>query len=86
VGRSETRQAPPPDRLTAFGGHFPGDKVGGCDDEAALQVTAKDQLVDPKPHDGLAGARGVGGQEAQRLPREQLNVDRCDLVRQRIDP
>ena len=57
-----------------------------ADDEAALQVAAGDQLLDQQArHDRLAGARVVGEQEAQRLPRQHGLVDRRDLVRQRLD-
>ena len=58
----------------------------GADDEAALQVTAGDQLLHEQAgHDRLAGARIVGQQEAQRLARQHLLVHRRDLVRQRAD-
>ena len=56
------------------------------DDEAALERAADEELADEQPgHDRLAGARVVGEQEAQRLAREHLLVDRGDLVRQRLD-
>ena len=61
-------------------------KAPGADDEAALQVAARDQLLDEEAgHDRLAGAGVVGEQEAQRLARQHRLVDRRDLVRQRID-
>ena len=61
-------------------------EAAGADDEAALQVAAGDQLLDQQPrHDGLAGARIVRQQEAQRLARQHALVDGCDLVRQRLD-
>ena len=54
--------------------------------EAALQVAARDQLLDEQAgHDGLAGAGVVGEQEAQRLARQHRLVDGRDLVRQRLD-
>ena len=57
-----------------------------ADDQAALQVAAGDQLLDEQArHDGLAGARIVGEQEAQRLARQHRLVDGRDLVRQRLD-
>ena len=56
------------------------------DDQAALQVPAGDQLLDQETrHDGLAGARVVGEQEAQRLARQHRLVDGGDLMRQRVD-
>lgn len=58
----------------------------GGDDEAAAHVTAQHQLLDEQPsHDGLAGTRVVGEQEAQRLTRQHLLVHGADLVRQRFD-
>ena len=61
-------------------------EAAGADDEAALQIAARDQLLDEQPrHDRLAGAGIVGEQEAQRLPRQHRLVDGGDLVRQRID-
>ena len=61
-------------------------EAAGADDEAALEVAARDQLLDEEPgHDRLAGARVVGQQEPQRLARQHRLVDRGDLVRQRID-
>ena len=61
-------------------------QAAGAHHQAALQVAARDQLLDEQPrHDGLAGARVVGQQEAQRLPRQHGLVHRGDLVRQRLD-
>ncbi len=61
-------------------------EAAGADDEAALEVAARDQLLDEQPgHDRLAGARVVGEQEAQRLARQHRLVDGGDLVRQRLD-
>lgn len=38
------------------------------DDETVLRIAARDQIFDEEPrHDGLAGARIVGAQEAQLL-------------------
>ena len=43
-------------------------ETAGTDDETALQVSAGDQLLDEQPrHDGLAGARVVGEQEADAV-------------------
>ena len=61
-------------------------KAPGTDDETALQVSAGDQLLDEQPrHDGLAGSRVVGEQEAKRLSGQHGFVDRGDLMRQRLD-
>ena len=61
-------------------------ETAGTDDETALQVSAGDQLLDEQPrHDGLAGARVVGEQEADGLPGQHGFVDRGDLMRQRLD-
>ena len=61
-------------------------QAAGADDQAALEIAPGDQLLDQQPgHDRLAGARVVGEQEAERLPRQHRLVDRRDLVRQRID-
>ena len=61
-------------------------QAAGADDEAALQIAAHDQLLDEQPrHDGLAGTRVVGQQEAQRLAWQHRLIDRCNLVRQRLD-
>ena len=60
-------------------------EAAGADHEAALQVAARDQLLDEQPgHDRLAGAGVVGQQEAQRLARQHGLVHRGDLVRQGI--
>ena len=57
-----------------------------ADDEASLQIAARDHLLHQEAgHDGLAGARVVRQQKSQRLARQHLLVDRCDLVRQRFD-
>ena len=61
------------------------DQAARRDDQAALHVLAEDQLLDVEPgHDRLAGTRVVGEQEPQRGARQQLAVDRPDLVRQRL--
>lgn len=61
-------------------------QAAGANDQAALQVAARDQLLDEQAcHDRLAGAGIVGQQEAQRLARQHRLVYRGDLVRQRID-
>ena len=61
------------------------DQAAGRDDQAPLDVVAEQQLLDVEPgHDRLAGAGVVGEQEAQRRARQQLAVDRADLVRQRL--
>jgi len=58
------------------------DQAPGRDDQAAGEVTAQQQLLDVEPgHDRLARARVVGEQEPQRGARQQLLVDRADLVR-----
>ena len=56
------------------------------DDQTPLQVAAGDQFLDEQAcHDGLAGARVVRQQEAERLPGQHGLIDRGDLVRQGID-
>ena len=61
-------------------------EAAGADDQAALEIAARDQLLDEQPrHDGLARAGIVGEQEAQRLPGQHRLVDGGDLVRQRVD-
>lgn len=61
-------------------------QTAGADDQAALQVTAGDQLLDQQArHDRLARARVVRQQEAQRLPGQHGIVDGGDLVRERVD-
>jgi hypothetical protein len=63
------------------------DEAARRDDEAALKVTADDQLLDEEAsHDSFAGARIIGQQEPQRLAWQHLAVDGSDLVRQRINP
>ena len=58
----------------------------GADDQAALQITASDQLLDQEPrHDGLARAGIVRKQEAQRLAGKHAFIDGRDLVRQRLN-
>ncbi len=60
-------------------------EAAGADNQAALEITARDQLLDEEPgHDRLAGARVVGEQEAQGLARQHRLVDRGDLVGQRL--
>ena len=61
-------------------------EASGADNETSLNVAPGDQLPDQEPcHDGLAGARVVCEQEAQRLARQHAFVDGRDLVRQRLD-
>jgi hypothetical protein len=58
------------------------DKASGRDDQTALEVAADQEFLDEQPcHDGLAGTRIVGKQEAQRLTWKHLAVNGCDLVR-----
>ena len=53
---------------------------------AALQITARDHLLDEHPrHDGLAGARVIGEHKAKRLTGQHGFVDRGDLMGQRLD-
>jgi hypothetical protein len=50
-----------------------------------LEVTADQQFLNQQPgHDGLASAGVVGKQESERLARQHLAVNGCDLVRERI--
>lgn len=57
-----------------------------ANDQASLQVAAGDQFLDEQAgHDRLAGTWVVSKQEAERLARQHGLVDRCDLMRQRID-
>ena len=61
-------------------------EASGTDDQAALEVAAGDQLLDEEPgHDGLAGARIVGEEEAQRRAGQHGLVDGGDLVGERLD-
>ena len=61
-------------------------ETAGTHDETPLQVSGGDQLLDEQPrHDGLAGARVIGEQEAKGLPGQHGFVDRGDLMRQRLD-
>ena len=61
-------------------------ETAGTDDETPLQVAAGDQLLDEQPgHDGLAGARVIGEQEAKGLAGQHGLVHRGDLMRQRLD-
>ena len=61
-------------------------QAAGDDDQAALDVLAENELLDVEAgHDRLARARIVGEQEPQRRARQQLAVDRPQLVRQRLD-
>ena len=56
------------------------------DDQAALDVPADHQLLDVEAgHDRLARARVVCKEEAQRLARQHLAVDRLDLMRKWLD-
>ena len=62
------------------------DEVARRDDQAALEVATDQKLLDQQPsHDGFAGARIIGEQEAQGLSRQHLAIHRRDLVRQRLD-
>ncbi len=62
------------------------DETARRHDKATLKVAAGDQLLHQQPgHDRLAGARIVGEEEAERLPRQHFAVDRRNLMRQRID-
>ena len=67
---------------------FPvADEPGRRDDQHAANTPAKEHLPHIEPrHDGLAGARVVGEQEAERLLQQHPLVDRDALVRERIDP
>ena len=61
-------------------------EAAGADHETALEVAADEQLAHVEAgHHGLAGAGVVGEEEAQRVARQQLAVDRGDLVRQGLD-
>ncbi len=61
-------------------------EAAGTDDEAALEVAAGDQLLDEEPgHDGLAGARVVGEEEAQGRAGQHGLVDGGDLVGEGLD-
>ena len=61
-------------------------QAAGAHDQAALQVTAGDQLLDQQPgHDGLAGTGVVRQQKTQRLAWQHGLVDGRDLVRQRVN-
>ena len=62
------------------------DETAGRDDEAALEGAPDEELTDEQAgHDRLAGTRVVSQQEAKRLARQHLLVDRGDLVWQRLD-
>jgi len=57
-----------------------------ANDQAAVEIATQVELLHEEPgHDRFAGARIVGEQEPERLPREHRFVDCRDLVRQRID-
>ena len=61
-------------------------EAAGTDDQAPLQITARDQLLDEQSrHDGLAGARIIREKESKRLTGQHGFVDRGDLVGQRLD-
>ena len=61
------------------------DQASRADHQTALEVAARDQLLDEQPgHDRLAGAGIVGEQKAQRLARQHGLVHGGDLVRQRL--
>ena len=58
----------------------------GTDDQAPLQITASDQLLNEQPrHDGLAGTRVIGEKKAKRLTGQHGFVDRGNLMGQRLD-
>ena len=62
------------------------DQGTGADDEAALDVAPDEELLDEEArHDGLARTRVISQQEPERLARQELAVDRRDLVRQRLE-
>ena len=47
-----------------------------ANNQAAVQIAAHQQLLDQESsHDGLASARVVSQEEAQRLPRQHFSVD-----------
>ena len=55
-------------------------------DQAALQLAADQQLLDQQAgHDRLAGAGIIRQQEAHRLARQHVLIDRTDLVGQRVN-
>ena len=57
-----------------------------ADDEAALEITASDELLDQQAsHNRLASTGVIGQQEAQRLTGEHGLVDSGDLVGQWFD-
>ena len=60
-------------------------QAAGADDEAALEVSPGDELLDQQAgHDRLARAGVVGQKEAQGLAGEHLLVDGGNLVGQRL--
>ena len=62
------------------------DQASRANDETSLQIASDDEFLDQQPrHNRLAGARIVGEQEAQRLPRQHRLINRRNLVRQRFD-
>ena len=62
------------------------DKASGRDDQATVDIATNNELVNVEAgHDGLARARIIGEEVAQRLPREELLVNGFDLMRQRVD-
>ena len=61
-------------------------EIRGRNDQRALDETADLELLKEQPsHDRLAGARVVGEQEADAREREEVLVDRLELVGQRVD-
>ncbi len=62
------------------------DQTGGRRDDHPFDPSAQEHLAHGEAgHDGLAGARVVGEQEAERVLPEHPLVDRDALVRQRVD-
>ena len=62
------------------------DETAGADDQAAVQVAPRDQLLDEQPgHDRLPRPGIVGQEEPQGLTGEHLAIDGGDLVGQRVD-
>ncbi|MBF8306153.1 MAG: hypothetical protein HW398_1341, partial [Acidobacteria bacterium] len=76
--------------LLEFVGHFAlplEGEVGRTHNQDAFGEPAQFQFLDQQArHDGLAGARIVGEQEAAPRRFQQVIVNRVELVRQGIDP
>ena len=61
-------------------------KAARTDDKTSLQIASGDQFFDQKTrHDGLARSRIICKKKSQRLPWQHGLVNRCDLVRQRVN-